>query len=87
MIGENKLSALKINYAAFLRRLPELLAAHEGQYALMRDGDIIEYFDSPRAALLAGRGRYPDDLFSVQEVRRSEADFGWFSRVATDPEI
>src|SRR5690349_18261387 len=55
MVPESKLSALRLNYAAFMRRLPELLPDHEGQYALMRDGNIVEYFNSPREALLAGR--------------------------------
>ena len=49
---ESKLSALKLNYASFIQRLPELLLSHEGQFALMRDGNIVEYFDSPRQALL-----------------------------------
>ena len=87
MVPENKLSALKLNYDAFMQRLPELLSDHEGQYALMRDGSIVEYFYSPREALLAGRQRFADDLFSVQEIRRSEADFGWFSRVADNPNL
>ena len=84
---ESKLSALKLNYASFIQRLPELLLSHEGQFALMRDGNIVEYFDSPRQALLVGRERFTDDLFSVQEIRGSEADFGWFSRVADNPNL
>ena len=87
MVSEKKLSALKLNYTAFMQRLPELLLAHEGQYALMRDGNIVEYFCGPREALLAGRQRFADDLFSVQEIRRSEADFGWFSRVPDNPNL
>jgi hypothetical protein len=82
MVAASKLSALRLNYAAFMQLLPEQLPDHEGQYALMRDGKVIEYFGSPRAALLAGRRQFADDLFSVQEVRKSEADLGWFSRVA-----
>ena len=87
MVPESKLSALKLNYAAFMQRLPELLLDHEGQYALMRNGNIVEYFCSPREALLAGRKRFADDLFSVQEIRQSETDFGWFSRVADNPSL
>jgi hypothetical protein len=81
MVTAQKFSALEINYRAFVRLLPELLPDHEGQYALMRDGRVVRYFASPRGALLAGRARFTDDLFSVQEVRRSQADFGWFSHV------
>jgi hypothetical protein len=87
MITEQKFSALERNYAAFIRMLPNLLLEHEGQYALMRDCSVVEYFASARDALLAGRGQFADDLFSVQQVRRSQADFGWFSRATNDPRL
>jgi len=80
MITEQKYSALERNYAAFIRMLPDLLLEHEGQYALMRHGEVIAYFDSAAAALKSGRARYSDDLFSVQVVTSRQADFGWFSR-------
>jgi len=81
MVTAQKRSALEENYRAFVRLLPELLPDHAGEYALMRDGRVVQYFTSPRGALLAGRERFADDLFSVQEMRQSQADFGWFSHV------
>ena len=50
MVTSQKRSALEENYRAFVRLLPELLPDHEGQYALMRDGQVVQYFTSPRRA-------------------------------------
>jgi hypothetical protein len=87
MITEEKRSALERNFYAFMQLLPQLLQDHEGQFALMRDGNVVAYHTSSRAALLAGRRQFSDDLFSVQQIRRTEADFGWFSRVPTKPGV
>jgi hypothetical protein len=68
------------NYQAFASQLPTLLAAHRGKFALMRDGQIIEFFDTARDAYVAGNTLYKDDrLFSVQEVTDSPIDLGFFS--------
>jgi hypothetical protein len=67
------------NYAAFRRMLPEILIAHHGKYALMRDENVVEYFDSPRDAVIVGAARFPDGLYSVQQVVETVADLGYFS--------
>jgi len=79
-----KLAELRSNYAAFRELLPVLLAAHRGEYALLRHGDVIGFYDTLRAALVAGRDAYADDLYSVQEVTDRKADLGWYSRVPID---
>ena len=56
------------NYEAFSKRLPELLILHRGKFALMKDEQIVEFFDTARDAHAAGTKLYPDGLFSVQEV-------------------
>ena len=38
------------NYNAFVKRLPELMQSHGGKFALMRDGEIVAFFDT--AAML-----------------------------------
>lgn len=87
MISQEKDSELKRNYNAFLGALPAVIENHAGEYALMRQGRIVEYFDSARTALLSGRQRYPDELFSVQEVTSAKADLGWYSRVPANPPL
>lgn len=56
------------NYDAFKRMLPSLLPEHRDQLALMRDERIVGYFDTPHNALEAGYERFPDGIFSVQDV-------------------
>jgi hypothetical protein len=67
------------NYDCFQRQLGAILREHEGQYALMRDGRIVGYFDSVRAALIEAANSYQDRIFSVQEVTAEPVDLGAFS--------
>jgi hypothetical protein len=87
MIEARKFAVLRENYDAFKEALPRLLIGHEGKYALMRDRQVVDYFDTPGEALRSGRARYGDELFSVQEVTNRAADFGWYSRAPADPPL
>ena len=49
-------------------RLRVDFAHHEGEYALMKSGMIIDFFSSRRSALLAGHERFVDRLFSIHRV-------------------
>lgn len=70
------------NYEAFTQKLPELLLTHRGQFALMRYGRIVEFFDTMRDAYVAGQQLFDQDhLFSVQEVSDTAVDLGFFSHV------
>jgi hypothetical protein len=68
------------NYKAFEARLSELLQTKRGKFALMREGNIIEFFDTARDAFAAGQKLYEADrLFSIQEVIEAPIDLGFFS--------
>ena len=67
------------NYDAFTRMLGTILPAHRDQLALMRDGEIVGYFDAPGDALRAGLELYPDGIFSIQEVTDEPIDLGFWS--------
>lgn len=68
------------NYEAFVARLPALAKTHRGKFALMRDGEIVEFFDTPRDAYIAGCSLYKADrLFSIQEIVETPVDLGFFS--------
>lgn len=68
------------NYTAFQQKLPELITAHRGKFALMRDGEVIDFFDTARDAFVAGQRIYAQDkLFSVQEVIDTSVDLGFYS--------
>ncbi len=71
---------VSINYKAFEQKLPELLLAYRGKFALMRNGEIVEFFDTVRDAYVAGQKLFEKDkMFSVQEVVETPIDLGFFS--------
>jgi hypothetical protein len=72
-------SEIDSNFDAFQRQLGASLGAHLGEYALMRHGEIVDYFDQPGNALLAGNSRFPDRQFSIQEVSDEPIDLGVWS--------
>jgi hypothetical protein len=79
MKADPKSTELETNYAEFKRRLPELLETHAGQFAVMRHGEIIVFFDTMGdAAKFCGR-EFQDGIFSIQEVTARRIDLGYYS--------
>lgn len=70
------------NFQAFQSKLPELLAERRGQFAVMRHGSIVGYFDTIGEAVHFAAEAYEDQIFSVQEVTDKAVDLGWFSHAA-----
>ena len=71
------------NYDVFMRTLASILPNHRDQYALMRNGEIMEYFDKVGDAYDRGVNTFADGIFSIQEVTDEPIDFGFWSHVAT----
>jgi hypothetical protein len=69
------------NYDAFMRMLGAILPDHRDQLALMKDQEIVGFFDKPGEAYRAGLARFGDDVFSVQEVTDEPIDLGFWSHV------
>jgi hypothetical protein len=67
------------NFDAFQRQLRASLAIHPGEFALLRHGEIVDFFGDPGAALIAGNARFADRLFSIQEVSEEPVDLGVWS--------
>jgi hypothetical protein len=70
------------NYDVFMRMLSSILDDHRDEYALMRDGKIVEFFAKPGDAYRTGVARFPDQIFSIQEVTDEPIDLGFWSHVA-----
>lgn len=70
------------NYDAFQRILGTILPTHRDKLALMRDGEIVGYYDTPHDALVAANAKFPDQIFSIQEVTDEPIDLGFWSHVA-----
>lgn len=71
------------NYDSFVRMLGELLPRHRDQLALMRDGKVIGFYDTPREALEAATEKFADGIFSIQEVTDEPIDLGFWSHVTS----
>jgi len=76
---QSKESEVKRNYEAFVKLLPELLATHRGKFALMHNGQIVEFFDTAADAYKVGVKNHGEEKFSIQEVIDSPVDLGFFS--------
>jgi hypothetical protein len=61
-------AATLANHAVFRRRLAELQREHAGQFVLMRDGNVVDFFETDAEALRCGRESYDDRLYSIHRV-------------------
>jgi hypothetical protein len=75
----SKERAVNDNFVAFQQMLPTLMPAHAGKFALLRDGKVVEFFDSVGDAIKFAQANYSDDLYSVQQVTSEVEDLGYFS--------
>jgi len=65
------------NFAAFQQRLPELLKTHPGKFAVMHNGEIVEFFDTLGDAARFARSRFGGPgSFSIQEVTSRNVNLG-----------
>lgn len=69
------------NYQAFYdRHLPVLLVKNRGEWAVLRDEEVVGLYPTREEALNGGAARYEDQRFSIQEVAEEEQiGLGWFS--------
>ena len=81
MAEDSKAQQLEVsfNYESFEKKLDDLIGANEGKWALLREGDIVEIFDTVRDAHIAAWKLFSDDKFSVQEITKKPVDLGFFS--------
>lgn len=57
------------NYAVFVEEmLPDLLEDHSNEWVLLRDRRLVGVYPTGIAANQAGRERFPDRRFSIQEI-------------------
>jgi hypothetical protein len=68
MADDPKLAEVEANFAAFREKLPELLKTHAGKFAVIRHGEIVEFFDTISDVANFAAQMFKDDMYSVQEV-------------------
>jgi hypothetical protein len=67
------------NYDFFQRNIARYVPEHRGEFALIRGRKVIEFFDDPGEAASEGSRRFPDQIFSIQEVTDAPIDLGLYS--------
>ncbi len=67
------------NYDFFQRNIARFIEAHRGQFALIRNRKVIDFFDDPGEAASLGSTRFPDQIFSIQEVTDASIDLGLYA--------
>jgi hypothetical protein len=82
MDGDRQRREVDDNYNAFARQLGSIMGAHRDQFALMREGAIVGYFDKPGDAFREGMAQFSDSVFSIQEVTDEPIDLGFWSHAS-----
>jgi hypothetical protein len=70
---------VEINYDFFQRNLGNLIVDHVGQYALLKSAKIIGFYPGPGEAFRGGIKRFPDRIFSIQQVSDEPVEMGLMS--------
>lgn len=78
-MGQSHQAKVDRNFEAFTKALPELLKSHPGKYALLHDGQVVDFFDTLGDAVKFGHAKFGDTNFSVQEVTRRIVSLGFHS--------
>lgn len=79
----NREAEVDRNFEAFQKVVGSLMSIHAGKHAVLRHGEIVAYSKTAAQALTEGYRRFPDGLFSVQEVADKPLDLGFYSHVAS----
>ena len=85
-LDNSRQEAVDKNYEAFKKKLPNLLNTHAGKYALMRNKEVIEIYDTFHDAVVTGDLFYEDELYSVQKITDQPILISRFLRETGEPE-
>lgn len=64
------------NYSVFIEILPDLIKSHAGKYVVMRQGNVVDFFDTLGDAVRYGHAKFGDLNFSVQEITEQNVSLG-----------
>lgn len=67
------------NYDWFQRNLKGFLVDHDREYAVLRNQSVLGFYESPGEALRTALNRFPDRIFSIQQVVDEPLDLGFLS--------
>ena len=65
------------NYDFFLKELPNIINLYNNKYALLKNAEIIDYFDTIDDAIKYAKIRFEDGLYSIQKVNETPVSLGY----------
>lgn len=83
-VARTRKQVIDENFEAFQQILPQILIAHHGKVALLRDRKLDGVFATATEAIQTGKKRYPDKMFSISTVEVQEPVYlGWHSHFSS----
>lgn len=67
------------NYDWFRRHIADFIEGEHGRVAVLRNAQIVGFFDSASEADVRARSAFPDGIYSLQPVLHEPVDLGFFS--------
>lgn len=80
MSSPEQRARIDANFHAFQNMLAAIIVTHRDNYALMRDREIVGYFAPVGDAYRSGAAKYPDGIFSIQEVTDQPIELGIYGK-------
>ncbi len=65
------------NYEFFLKELPNIVNLYNNKYVLLKNSEIIDYFDTMDDAIKYAKIRFEDGLYSIQKVNEMPVNLGY----------
>ncbi len=78
-LSDKTRTQLEKNFAAMSQKINDYLPIHANKYALMRDGEVVEFYNDWESAYKTGAKFYEDGIFTIQQVTKTPVDLGYFS--------
>jgi hypothetical protein len=83
-MASGKEREIENNFTYFQSVVGSLINDHAGEFALLRDRKIIDFFPSAIDAMSEGHHRFQDGLYSIQRVIDRPLDLGFLSYGESD---
>ena len=81
---EEKTAEVSRNFQAFKEKRATIEPTFFGKFALLRNKEIIDYFDSASDAIKFAEIKYKDGLYSIQKVTNKVVDLEYFSHAGSN---
>ena len=66
---------------SLLKELPNIINLYNNKYALLKNAEIIDYFDTMDDAIKYAKIRFEDGLYSIQKVNNLLVDLGLIGNI------